>query len=176
MKKQIESIVEKTGFKNYKWIDTEDIFVAQWVRVKCMFGCSDYGLGACPPNTPEVSECDRFFREYETALIISLSKYADKNAYPGEWSDEMTQKLLQLEREIFLMGYPKAFLLNQTCCERCNDCAGNRHDCIDKKNARPSPEAFAVDVYQTVQKAGLNIQVVADNPSEMNRIALLMIK
>jgi predicted metal-binding protein len=88
----------------------------------------------------------------------------------------MTEKLLGIERKIFLLGYQKVFLLNQTCCSLCNDCPGTRSACRDKKKARPSPESFAVDVYQTVRKAGLEINVVASNPAEMNRIAILMVE
>ena len=79
----IESILAKQGLSDFKWINPKEIVVAQWVRVKSTFGCSDYGLGTCPPNTPTVIDCDRFFKEYESGLIIRMSKYADKNAYPS---------------------------------------------------------------------------------------------
>ncbi len=174
-KTKIESILQKQDFTDYKWINPKDIIVAQWVRVKCMFGCSDYGLGTCPPNTPTVDECSRFFKEYNSGVIIRLNKLADKNEYPSDWSREMTDKLLNIERDIFLSGYHKAFLLNQTCCTLCRECPGNRFDCKDKKNSRPSPESFAVDVYQTVRNAGMEIDVVAKNPSEINRIAILLV-
>jgi len=172
----IESILTKQGLSDFKWINPKEIVVAQWVRVKCTFGCSDYGLGTCPPNTPLVSECDRFFKEYENGLIIRLNKFADKNAYPADWSREMTNKLLDIEREIFLSGYQKAFLLNQTCCTLCKDCTGNRISCKDKTRSRPSPEGFAVDVYQTVRNAGFDINVVAVNPADISRIAILLIE
>jgi predicted metal-binding protein len=172
----IETILTRQGFSDFKWINPKEIVVAQWVRVKCTFGCSDYGLGTCPPNTPSVSECDRFFKEYENGLIIRLNKFADKNAYPSDWSKEMTNKLLDIEREIFLSGYQKTFLLNQTCCTLCKDCTGNRFDCKDKTRSRPSPEGFAVDVYQTVRNAGLEINVVAVNPADISRIAILLIE
>jgi predicted metal-binding protein len=123
-----------------------------------------------------VSECDRFFKEYENGLIIRLNKFADKNAYPSDWSKEMTNKLLDIEREIFLSGYQKTFLLNQSCCTLCKDCTGNRINCKDKTRSRPSPESFAVDVYQTVRNAGINIDVVAVNPSDISRIAILLIE
>lgn len=173
--KEIESIIEKQGFSDYKWINPGEIIIAHWVRVKCTFGCSDYGLGTCPPNTPSVEDCDRFFKEYKNGLIIRLTKMADRNSYPSVWSKEMTKNLLEIEREIFLSGFHKVFLLNQTCCDICNPCPGNRVDCKDKKNSRPSPESFAVDVYQTVRNAGLEINVVAANPGEMHRIAILLI-
>ncbi len=175
-KEKVESIVLKQGLSDYKWINPKEIIVAQWVRVKCTFGCSDYGLGTCPPHTPSVNDCDSFFKEYESGLIIRLTKYADKNSYPADWSKEMTNKLLDIEREVFLKGFQKVFLLNQTCCTLCKDCSGNRVGCKDKTRSRPSPESFAVDVYQTVRNAGLNINVVSENPSEMNRIALLLIE
>jgi predicted metal-binding protein len=173
---KIESIIESQGFLEYKWIKSNQIIVSQWVRVKCVFGCADYGLGTCPPNTPSVSDCKQFFGEYKHGLIISLKKVVDKNAYPSDWSKEMTNKLLKIERDVFLLGHPKVFLLNQTCCSLCSDCSGNRIDCKNKKNSRPSPESFAVDVYQTVRNAGLDINVVVDNPAEINRIAILMIE
>lgn len=172
----IESIVKEHGFSDYKWIDSRDIHVAQWVRVKCQFGCSDYGNGTCPPNTPSVEECQKFFNEYQSAIIIKLSTIADKDKYPTNWSKQMTNQLLSIERKVFLSGYPKAFLLNQTCCCNCSDCCGDRLNCVDKKNSRPSPEGFAVDVYQTCRNIGMDIHVIAENPSVINRIAILLIE
>ncbi|MBI9064049.1 MAG: DUF2284 domain-containing protein [Marinilabiliaceae bacterium] len=171
-----EKYLNALDLSDFKWINPKDIVVSQWVRVKCEFGCSDYGLGTCPPNTPSVKECSDFFKEYSRALVIRLNKVADRNNYPSNWSRDMTNKLLKLERHVFLQGHPKAFLLNQTCCCLCKDCSGDRLSCKDKKNSRPSPEAFAVDVYQTVKNCGLEITVVKENPGEMNRIAILLIE
>jgi len=171
----IETIFKEKEFTDYKWINPKEIIVAQWVRVKCLFGCGDYGLGTCPPNTPSVQECKDFFAEYNNGLIIRFTKWADKKAYPTDWLRDITNKLLDIERKVFLSGYHKAFLLNISCCDVCKDCSGNRIDCKDKKNSRPSPEGFAVDVYQTVRNFGMDIQVVSENPAEMTRIAILLI-
>ena len=171
----MESILLERDLSEFKWIDPRGIVVAQWVRIKCVFGCEGYGMGACPPNTPSVEECDRFFKEYSSGLLIRLNKFADKDAYPSDWSKEMTDKLLDAESQIFLAGHHKAFLLNHTCCTECDECPGSREDCHDKKKSRPSPESFAVDVYQTVRNAGMDINVVAENPAEITRIAILLI-
>lgn len=173
-KDEIEQFLKHNGFSDFKWINPKEIVVAQWVRVKCEFGCGDYGAGTCPPNTPTVQECRNFFNEYSHGLIIRLKKLADKNSYPSDWSREITDKLLEAERQVFLSGYPKAFLLNQTCCTLCQDCNGNRADCKDKMHSRPSPEGFAVDVYRTVRNFGMDIHVISETPSEINRIALLL--
>jgi predicted metal-binding protein len=176
IKEEIDPIIQRQGIPDYKWINPKEIIVAQWVRVKCIFGCSDYGLGTCPPHTPTVAECDRFFKEYDRGLIFRFSKFADKDNYPSDWSREMTDKLLALEKEIFLKGYQKTFLLNQTCCTLCKACSGNRIDCKDKVRSRPSPESFAVDVYRTVRNTGMEISVVSKSPAEMQRIAILLIE
>ena len=59
----IENIIRKYGYRDFKWIDPKNIVVAQWVRMKCMYGCDEYGkTGTCPPNVPSVSDCERFFK------------------------------------------------------------------------------------------------------------------
>ncbi len=173
---ELETTLHDHGFKDYKWIDSKLINVAHWVRNKCIFGCSSYGLGTCPPNTPSVEDCKTFFSEYNKAIVIRLNKLADKSNYPSDWSKEMTNKLLSVERKVFLAGNPKVFLLNQTCCCLCKDCSLDRLNCKDKTKSRPSPESFAVDVYSTVRNAGMEINVISFNPSEINRIAILLIE
>lgn len=152
--------------------------MAHWVHVKCEFGCPDYGLGSCscPPNIPSVEDCGKFFKEYQSGIIIRLSKMADKDAYPSDWSQEMTRKLLKVKHYIFVSGHQKVLLLNQTCCTLCKEYSGMRLDCKNKRDSHPSPESFAVNVYQTVRNAGMEINVVAENPSAMNRIAILLIE
>lgn len=174
--KNIESIVREKGFHDFAWINGNDIEVAQWVRVKCMFGCSAYGGASCPPNTPNVDECRQFVSEYSQVLIIKVGTMADKNKYPSEWSSSVTSSLLDLEKEIFKLNYPKTFLLNQSCCVKCDKCEYKREDCKDKSAARPSPEGFAIDVYGTMKKVGLELSVVPYSPHEMNRIAMLFIE
>jgi predicted metal-binding protein len=38
---EIEALFAKHGFTDYRWIDPHQIVVAQWVRMKCTFGCPD---------------------------------------------------------------------------------------------------------------------------------------
>ncbi|MBI9066104.1 MAG: DUF2284 domain-containing protein [Salinivirgaceae bacterium] len=175
-KEEIESLLTAEDFSKFAWIDPKNIVVAHWVRMKCTFGCPDYGSGTCPPNTPSVDDCSKFFKEYSSGLIISLTKFADKNKYPSDWSKEMNEKLLKIEREVFIKGFHKTFLLNQAGCFKCKECSNNRANCIDKVNSRPSLESFAVDVYQTVRNAGFEINVLKDSPAEMNKIAILLIE
>ena len=51
----LETLFSDHKFSDFKWIDPKEIVVAQWVRMKCMFGCSEYGQNtSCPPNVPSL--------------------------------------------------------------------------------------------------------------------------
>lgn len=175
-KEAIDPIILQHRFTDYKWINPKEIIVAQWVRMKCQFGCGDYGLGACPPNTPSVEECGRFFKEYDKGVIFRFGRFADKADYPVEWARELTERLLALERDVFLKGFYKVFMLNHSCCNLCKECPGTRVDCKDKMRSRPSPEAMAVDVYRTVKNADMEIHVVPESPADMVKIAILLVE
>jgi predicted metal-binding protein len=172
----LEKMFAKHGFEDFRWFDPRDVVVAQWVRLKCLFGCREYGkTGACPPHTPSVAECERFFREYRTGAMFHFEKRVAQPEDRHAWSREMNLRLSKLEREVFLSGYVKAFLLFMDSCTICQKCSGSRADCKEPHLARPTPEAMAVDVYATVLRAGYPIEVLPDFHRAMNRYAFLLI-
>jgi len=174
---QLETLFEKHGYTDFKWIDPKEIVVSQWVRIKCTFGCGEYGNNAsCPPNTPSVTECRRFFDEYDTAVVFHFQKAVDKPEDRHEWSKGVNERLLELEREVFLSGHEKAFLLFMDSCSFCQECPGVRAECKRPREARPSPESMAMDVFSTVRQYGYPIEVLADYSQPMNRYAFLLIK
>ena len=173
---QIDEILHANGYTDFKWIDPKKIIVGQWVRIKCMFGCVEYGRsGACPPNTPTVAECERFFREYDDAIILHFEGKMDKPEDRHAWSAKINARLVKLERVVFLAGYPRAFQLFMDSCCFCKTCSGSRETCEQPRMARPAPEAMAVDVYETVRQFGFEINVKTDYDQKMDRFAFLMI-
>jgi predicted metal-binding protein len=176
-KRAIEEIARSHGCADFKWISGADVRVRQWVRFKCMFGCASYGKkGGCPPSVPSVSECRELFGEYEHILVLHLSA---KLAHPEdrkEWSRSRNLELLPIERDAFLAGYPKAFLLFMDECRICEDCPGTREDCRNLAMSRPCPEALGVDVFSTVRSAGFRVEVLRDYDQEMNRYAFLLLE
>jgi predicted metal-binding protein len=172
----LDEIFKKKGYTDYKWIDPKKIIVAQWVRMKCKFGCGEYGHGgACPPNTPSVAECEQFFNEYSDAIILHFEGTMDKPEDRHAWSRKINAKLVKLEREVFLTGYERAFLLFMDSCCFCKECTGDRQTCKEPFMARPAPEAMAVDVYSTVRQYGFPINVRTDYDQKMDRYAFLMV-
>jgi predicted metal-binding protein len=176
-RKQVEEILHSHGYTDYRWIDPKRIVVSQWVRLKCMFGCAEYGrAGTCPPATPSVAECREFFHEYSDALILHFEGRMDKPEDRHAWSAKINAKLVTLERAVFTAGFERAFQLFMDSCCFCRDCAGSREACHNPRLARPAPEAMAVDVYTTVRQAGYTVGVLSDYSQTMNRFAFLMIR
>jgi len=174
--KEVEHILQSHKYTDYTWINPKMIVVSQWVRMKCMFGCGEYGrAGACPPETPSVAECREFFHEYSDAVILHFEGVMDKPEDRHAWSAKINARLVKLERAVFLAGFERAFQLFMDSCCFCHECTGNRKTCHHPRMARPAPEAMAVDVYTTVRKAGFNINVLSGYSQKMNRFAFLMV-
>ena len=174
-KNHVAKIIESHGFTDYQWlIPQRDIIVAHWVRFHCLFGCSDYGqFGSCPPAVPSIDECRKMIHEYKNALILHFSI----RLQPKEEKHQMMSDLLALEREVFLAGYYKAFLMPHSSCVFCKNCVAedSRMKCVDKVRSRPSPDAMGIDVFQTARNAGYLVEVVTDHESMTNRFSFLLV-
>jgi len=176
-REKIEEIVEKHNVNDFKWMDPNKFVVGQWVRMKCMYGCGEYGKTAtCPPNVPSIAECKEFFKEYTSALVIHFEKSVEKPEDRHDWSKNINSQLLELEREIFISGHRKAFLLFLDSCTFCDGCPAKLEKCKDPKKARPTPESLGIDVYATVRQIGYTIEVLYDFSQTMNRYAFLLIE
>ena len=172
----LEALFAKRGFPDFRWFDPREIVVAEWVRMKCLYGCREYGKNAaCPPNAPPVDACARFFREYRHAAVFHFAKKVDRPEDRHSWSRKLNLELLRLEGEVFKAGYVKAFLLFFDSCGICLECAESRTECKEPKLSRPTADALAVDVFGTVRKLGYPIEVLSDYGQEMNRYAFLLI-
>ncbi len=173
---KLNTLFEEHNFKDYKWIMANEMKVSQWVRMKCMFGCDEFGNASCPPNVPSVEDCKAFFNEYEYIVIFHFEKIVKKDDYPKDWAQDVYNKLLELEKAVFLSGYYKAFLLSLCSCSFCGDCMKTRIDCNKPLLGRPTPEALAVDVFATVRPQGFPINVLNEKETKMNRYAFLLVK
>lgn len=177
LRENLEEKFLESGFNDFKWIDPQKIVVSFWVRMKCIYGCPIYGrIASCPPNNPSVSECEQFFREYQDVVIFHFEKNFENPDDRHDWTREINLKLLDLEKEVFLAGHVKAFLLFMDTCEICEECAQERAACKHPKRSRPTPEGMAIDVFATVKQVGYPIEVLKDYSDTMNRYAFLLIE
>ncbi len=163
--------------EDFHWLEAREVVLAEWVRMKCRFGCPHYGkLAVCPPSAPSFEECRRFFLDYSDAAILHFRHAVEKPDDRHAWTRGINGRLLQLERSVFLAGHPKAFVLFLDPCNLCEVCAGTPAECRSPASARPSPEGLCVDVFSTVRKCSFHIEVLTDHSQPMDRYGMLLLE
>ena len=154
------------GAADAKLISADTVVTAQWVRLKCQFGCSGFGqFLTCPPYSPTPEKTAQVLREYQTALLVHANERG-----------RITPLLIRLERQAFLDGYYKALALGAGPCELCKSCHPEESDCRHPEKARPAMEACGIDVYQTARNNGMPIEVVTRSTSRQNYYGLLLLE
>jgi predicted metal-binding protein len=149
------------------------IITAHWVRLKCQYGCKNYGTKlTCPPYSPTPEEMRKVLDEYRRAYLIKYEGFLGFDDYPPKdinnamnWlSLHVCNAVFELEKHAFLAGYPKAFSLGAHRCRRCEACALGKGStaCKIPALARPSLEAAGIDVHATARNAGLTCPISPD--------------
>jgi len=150
------------------------VVTADWVRLKCRFGCDGYGrCRTCPPFSPEPPETRRLLDGYSRSLLLRAGPrtgYDDSDRL----SADLRRVAVELERELFLAGYHKAFGIGAGPCELCGECDIDA-PCVDPEHARPSMESCGIDVFGTVRNAGWEIDVVRDRDDQYRFFALVLV-
>ena len=151
-------------FRSAKLIRQKDVETAHWVRWKCQFGCGGYGSNlVCPPHAPTPGETRRMLDEYRHAVLFEAGNREPKKIAAA------------LEREVFLAGYYKALGLGAGSCSLCDACAFDE-GCRHPDEARPSMEACGIDVFATLRKHGLDIEVVRTRDDPQHYFGLVLIE
>ncbi len=162
------------GISRAKLIDARTITVANWVRLKCQFGCGGYGKRlTCPPYSPTPEYTRRMVTEYGRALLMQIENIPP--AKEDRVSQELQMVVADLEREIFLDGYYKTFGMTSGPCRLCRTCS-TKKPCKYPYQARPSMEACGIDVYQTVRNNGFKLEVVTREDSCCTYNGLILIE
>ena len=151
------------GAVDSKVIDPASIATAPWVRMKCQFGCGGYNSSlCCPPYTPTPDQTRKVIDCYKRAILV----HCKRNSSPKRIAAD-------LEREIFLSGFYRAFGLGDGPCRLCGKC--NLEKCIHPREARPSMEACGIDVYTTARANGFPIEVVRDRSCDQNYYGVILV-
>ncbi|MEJ5292856.1 MAG: DUF2284 domain-containing protein [Candidatus Methanosuratincola sp.] len=163
-------VAVKLGADDARIIKSEDVVVRNWVRLKCQYGCDEYGRTlACPPFTPTPDEFRRILAEYRRGIIVRMTP-PDLKGFSLFCHDLM----YRLEREAFLMGYFKAIGFATDGCPYCEEC--NLESCIHPEKMRPSMEGCGIDVFTTVSRAGYTIGVFRDRSAKPSFYGLLLVE
>ena len=144
------------GATKAKIIKAEDVIVADWVRLKCQYGCGGYGKRlTCPPYSPTPSETRKVIAGYRRAILMKFRSCQDCG---DQQAVNIHQFIAEMEKDLFLSGYYAAFGMACGPCDLCTQC--DLEGCQEPGLARPSMEACGIDVYATARKAGFKIEVL----------------
>jgi predicted metal-binding protein len=83
---------------------------------------------------------------------------------------------VELERQIFLSGHPSAIAFSADTCKLCEFCDVDKGHCVKPSEARPTMEACGIDVFESVKKAGYDIEVLTSKDQEYFYYGLVLIK
>lgn len=165
---------KRLGFDNALIIDTRSVVTNRWVRMKCQYGCDVYGQRlTCPPYSPTPGETEKMLKGYRRGLLIQLANIVPQRE--TQKSRILKKAVADLEREIFLDGYYRAFGMGSGPCRLCRVCDLTK-PCRFPHRARPSMEACGIDVFRTVRNNGLKIDVVRDEKSPCTFFGLILIE
>jgi predicted metal-binding protein len=167
------------GLENIYPIRPENIVVADWVNIKCRYGCSRYNRSwCCPPATPSPDKVRQILSEYSEALLLQythwLPDFYRNDANKRKRMVQCWKGTVSLERLIFLEGYHKAFSLIGENCALCKDCV-YPENCLFPQEKRPSVVSFSIDVVGTLHRLGITPHVATDVSAEFTYYAIILI-
>lgn len=173
-------IGKKHGIEEIMPISTADICVADWVQMKCKYGCKKYGKSwCCPPETPAPHQARILLQEYQKALLlcgaIKSTQFYRDNHQKRRKQVQVWKGTVALERQLFLAGYYKAFALVAESCALCRECA-YPHDCKFPMDRRPSVESFSIDAFQTLKNIGKRFEIAKDINQEHNCYSIVLLE
>lgn len=162
---QLSVQIQTLGFQVVQPIDVSLIHVADWVGLKCEFGCNGYNLPHCPPNSLKPEETKVMLKDFTKGLLL-------QGVPPTR---DFQRMVLQAEHTAFKKGYYKAFSLWAGPCSICPECGGTGN-CRNHKNARPSMESSGIDVFETIRRAGLSLKTRPQKDDYIKYFALLLLE
>jgi predicted metal-binding protein len=171
---------KKYGLNAIFPFSTDKIILAEWVHMKCRYGCSKYNTSwCCPPATPSPEKVRKIIDEYSMALLLAGTKkcsdFYRNNQRKRSAQVRCWKGTISLERTMFLEGYYKAFSLVGECCALCKTCAYPA-DCHFPQEKRPSVESFSIDVIGTLKNLGKTTQVAADTGAAFNYYGIILVE
>jgi predicted metal-binding protein len=160
---QIIKLGKQPRVVDAKIVDAASVKTAEWVRLKCQYGCGGYGRClTCPPYSPTPRQTQRMLHGYRRGLLIhARATKTIRAAAP------------KIERELFLAGYYAAFAFSCGPCSLCEECDVTGL-CEHPEQARPAMEACGIDVFATARNNGFPIEVVSSYEQRQNYYGLVM--
>ncbi len=156
------------GIDGAKIVDPHSIVTAEWVRMKCQFGCPGFGRSlCCPPHSPLPGVTRKVMDSYQRAILLH------QRLLKGGKTKVFNENIVRLEMEMFLDGYYKVWSMGSGPCRLCEACH-MQGPCKHGYQARPSMEACGIDVFKTARDNGFEIKVVQTHEEKRNIFGVVL--
>ncbi|MFC1486409.1 DUF2284 domain-containing protein [Thermoproteota archaeon] len=195
-------VAKELGATNAVPFNAKDVVVDERVRLKCLIPpCKDYRTNLmCPPYVMSVKEFREVLSRYEWAILIQVEtpiKVDMKNEV--QQTDDVAglyrnKKFLdayiegfgpnfsllhhivnKVEAQASMMGYRFATGFKAGTCTLCPECIAkkSKETCRHPFQSRPSMEAVGIDVFKTVETAGLPVDFPPKDNAVWNGLILI---
>jgi predicted metal-binding protein len=166
------------GLKKITPLSTEDIVTAEWVNLKCRYGCNHYNTNwCCPPATPDTEKARAILKEYSLGILLkshhSFPEFYLNNSGKRTKQVHHWKGTVSLERLLFLEGFYKAFSLISGPCALCKECQ-YPESCRFPQERRPSVESFSIDMLGTLQRIGEEPHVANDKMQSFSSYSIIL--
>lgn len=149
--KELKDLALDEGAVSAEIIPAHEVVYDERTIHKCQFGCPAYGrFLTCPPHTPSPAEFEKALRKYRWAVLVECD------------IEDLNRLVVEVEKEAMRMGYYLALGLKGHRCSLCEECVPPGEPCRDPVNARPSMSGLGINVFATLQKAGIERKLAAD--------------
>ena len=154
------------GLAQVQPISPDQVVTTPLARTKCQFGCEGFGKNLqCPPRGMDHQQTREMLDSFSRAYLV-------QGTPPGK---DFHNQLLSLEKQAFLEGYHKAFVMGAGPCPICPACPEDG-SCRSPHLARPAMEASGIDVYETARALDWDLDVVRDPLGYVKYIGLLLLE
>jgi len=162
------------GLKAYP-LEVKNIPVENRIRLKCSYGCPDYGKSlSCPPHVMEVDEFRKILNEYNKALLLIDEHKISPECYPlNNWSclsKKSFHKMIEIEHLAFHQGFIFSLLMRPGPCNECDTC---NEKCKKPQLCRFPPEAVGINIAKTLDDMDRKLAFCEDSVTKCIGILLI---
>jgi len=165
---------------SYVQIDPASVVIADWVPLKCQFGCTGFNMTyACPPHAPTPAQTQAVVNGFERALLYRFTipqlQPDNRDSYLKLYR-VIHSTMVEMEGTLFKDGYHKAFVFLFGGCMICDDCtAPEGKPCRFRAQLRPCMESSGIDVFQTVRGNDQEIKTLKVRGETRNQYCLMLV-
>ena len=154
-------------------VSPQKVFTATWVRLRCQYGCSEYGQClTCPPHSPTPETTRKMLDEYRTAILLHASDWKSVREVGQPWNERPSSPATT--RRLPFCADPATSAGRVWPFSRRD---GKAAACQHPDQARPAMEAAGVTCLPPRSAAaGLPIDVVRSEECPQNYYALVLVE